>query len=358
MKILVYGAGVLGSIFAARLHKGGHDVSLLARGQRLADLRKHGIVLIDDLRGGQQVCHVNLVESLSPDDAYDLVLVIVRRNQVASVLPSLAANRHTPNVAFLGNNAAGPDAYVQALGRERVLMGFAGAAGGRDGYVIRHVRGTDDRPASVILGEIDGQATPRLLTIVDAFKQAGFRVSVSPNIDAWQKTHVAFVGPIADALLLAGLDNYRLARTRDGLVLMIRAIRETTAVLKALGVPVVPPYLAWLARLPEPILVAFTARFMNTRAAEIVLTRHARAAGDEMRTLAGELRTLVIQSGVPTPNLDQLSAYLNITIPPMPQGSHDLPLNWTGMAWGLITVCALPILGYRIATKRRSVSHT
>lgn len=38
MKMLVCGAGPLGSLFAARLHQGGHDVTLLARGQRLADL--------------------------------------------------------------------------------------------------------------------------------------------------------------------------------------------------------------------------------------------------------------------------------------------------------------------------------
>jgi len=45
MRILVYGAGVVGSQYAALLHRAGHDVSLLARGQRLADLREHGIVL-------------------------------------------------------------------------------------------------------------------------------------------------------------------------------------------------------------------------------------------------------------------------------------------------------------------------
>jgi 2-dehydropantoate 2-reductase len=45
MKILVYGAGVLGSVYAAYLQKAGHDVSILARGQRLVNLRKAGIVL-------------------------------------------------------------------------------------------------------------------------------------------------------------------------------------------------------------------------------------------------------------------------------------------------------------------------
>ncbi len=46
-KILVYGSGPLGSLFAARLQQGGNDVSILARGQRLAELREHGIVLVD-----------------------------------------------------------------------------------------------------------------------------------------------------------------------------------------------------------------------------------------------------------------------------------------------------------------------
>ena len=50
MKILVYGAGVLGSLYAYRLQASGHDVLLLARGQRLEDLRLHGLVLEDLIR--------------------------------------------------------------------------------------------------------------------------------------------------------------------------------------------------------------------------------------------------------------------------------------------------------------------
>lgn len=44
MKILVFGAGPLGSLLAARLFQGGHEVVLLARGVRLEDLKKHGVV--------------------------------------------------------------------------------------------------------------------------------------------------------------------------------------------------------------------------------------------------------------------------------------------------------------------------
>ncbi len=45
MDILVYGAGVIGSVYAARLQQAGYNVSLLARGQRAVSLRTHGIQL-------------------------------------------------------------------------------------------------------------------------------------------------------------------------------------------------------------------------------------------------------------------------------------------------------------------------
>lgn len=48
----------------------------------------------------------------------------------------------------------------------------------------------------------------------------------SANMDAWLKTHVAEISPTAIAQYVAGLDPGRLARTRDALVLMLRAIRE------------------------------------------------------------------------------------------------------------------------------------
>ena len=37
MRILVLGAGVIGSVYAAKLLQAGHEVVLLARGHRLAD---------------------------------------------------------------------------------------------------------------------------------------------------------------------------------------------------------------------------------------------------------------------------------------------------------------------------------
>ena len=108
MKILIYGAGVLGSLYAARLHESGQDVSILARGQRLSNIHQHGIVLEDAYTHCQTTAQVKTVEKLTPEDAYDWVLVLMRKNQVSAVLPTLTANSQTPNVLFMMNNAAGP----------------------------------------------------------------------------------------------------------------------------------------------------------------------------------------------------------------------------------------------------------
>jgi ketopantoate reductase len=43
VRFLVLGAGVIGSVYAARLLETGHQVTLVARGRRLDDLRSHGL---------------------------------------------------------------------------------------------------------------------------------------------------------------------------------------------------------------------------------------------------------------------------------------------------------------------------
>jgi Ketopantoate reductase PanE/ApbA len=45
VRILIFGTGVIGSVYGERLLAAGHDVVLLARGGRLRDLRESGLVL-------------------------------------------------------------------------------------------------------------------------------------------------------------------------------------------------------------------------------------------------------------------------------------------------------------------------
>ena len=125
MKILVFGAGVIGTLYAAKLQDGGNSVTVVARGQRLADIRRYGLFLEDIIGHGQSTTQVDTTERLGPNDQFDVALIAVRRDQVASVLPELIANNRTPTLIFMLNNPIGSSDLAQALGRDRVFPGRA-----------------------------------------------------------------------------------------------------------------------------------------------------------------------------------------------------------------------------------------
>lgn len=344
MKILVVGAGVLGSLYAARLQQSGQEVTILARKNRASQIRENGIVLIQQANGGKTRTQVEVIEHLSEDDYYDLAIVLVRKNQLKEILDILKPNTSIPNFLFMVNNPDGPAELIEALGKERVILGFAGAGGKRDedGVVTYHIM--PGWMQSTILGEIDGLVSPRVVKIATIFRQAGFSTIISKNMDAWLKTHLALVSPVANAIYLADGDPVRLANTRDGLVLMVRAIREGFHALNHLEVPVIPMRYLSILWLPEGFLIFVLQNALKHPIAELVLAQHARAARDEMQYLAVEFQQLILQAQVPSPNIDKLLAYTNPQIDPMPEGSRKMPLNkrdW--LVWILAALSLLSI---------------
>lgn len=351
-RILVYGAGVLGSLYAGKLTQAGYDVTLLARGPRLEELQRDELVLVDDATGDREQIPVRVTARLAPDEAYDLVLVVVRKDQLPSVLPSLAANTCTPNVLFLVNNAAGPEELIEALGRERVLLGFPGAGGQRSDGVVRY-RLIPGSFQPTTIGELDGRKTQRLELIARTLADAGFPVAISPNMDAWLKTHVALVCPIANALYLAGGSSYRLARTPDGILLLVRAVKEGHRVLQTLGIPITPGSHRLLAWIPEPLIVAVLRRGLMAPENELQMAQHAIAARDEMRLLAEEFRRLKDRAGIPTPAIDALACYLDPAHPALPEGQANLEMDWRSTIAVIALLSTAALAGWLFSRRRK-----
>ena len=85
-RICVAGVGAVGAMLAARLHAAGHTVSLLARGERLAQLRRDG--LRADLAGLCVVARLSAGEQ--PDfGIQDIVFVATKAQGLAALLPTL-----------------------------------------------------------------------------------------------------------------------------------------------------------------------------------------------------------------------------------------------------------------------------
>ena len=78
MKILVYGAGVLGCNLARNLFHAGKDVTLLARGNWAAEIKQNGLRIKDKFSPRTSGSRIPGVAALAPDAAYDVIFVVLR----------------------------------------------------------------------------------------------------------------------------------------------------------------------------------------------------------------------------------------------------------------------------------------
>jgi len=201
----------------------------------------------------------------------------------------------------MNNTAEGPQAMIDALGRERVMMGHANAGGERVGHVVHYMITQE-----ITLGELDGQKSERLYQIANILKKAGLDVAFSANIDSWKRYHVALAMPFGCAMYMNESCNIELSKNRGDVVKCLQGIREAFAVLRELGYPVEPPKLRWVFALPDFILAPLFQQVLKTKIADIGMARHLRNAREEMDRLEKEFLMLVEKSGLATPVLDQL----------------------------------------------------
>lgn len=104
MRILVYGAGVLGCELAhVLLQNKKNDVTLLARGEWKERIDQKGLVIRQWAQRKTTVDRVRTIDVLAPEDFYDLVFVVLQAGQLPDVLPVLKANR-SPYFVFVGND--------------------------------------------------------------------------------------------------------------------------------------------------------------------------------------------------------------------------------------------------------------
>ena len=306
MRILVYGAGVIGTLYGARLQQAGNEVVVVARGTRLQDVRASGLVIEDVGSGARETIPVGSIAELLPDDAYDLVIVPVRRDELSSVLEPLARSRATRVILFFGNNAQGADALTERLGSDRVVLGFPGAGGQLVHECVRYLMIPEQRTT---LGEIDGGSSQRIRRLAFVFKAAGFPVVISSDMQAWLKTHAAFVTSVAAAVYIARGDARAVASDDALLRLMVRAIRETFRTLRQTGAREVPWNLRLLHELmPEWFAVRYWRKAFRGPLGQFSFAAHSNAARDEMEQLAADVWRLICngQGSLPTPCLERL----------------------------------------------------
>ena len=285
MKVLIVGAGVVGTVYGAHLAVAGSTVEVLSHGPKTDEVAAGGL-RARDLTGGA-VADAEAAVVPDASGTYDIVLIAVRRDQLASACAGLTGLAGKPAVLFLGNNPAGRAAIPGGMPGD-VYLGFPGVGGVKTGGTAEYVR-IRQQPTA-----LQETADPRLTAFESAVTGRGFGVQRIPDMDGWLAYHAAFVACITAALYRCGTDPVRLAADRATLTLMCRAITEAFAALRAGGTAGLPRNLAVLhSPLLRVVAVRYWARAMRLPMGELCFAAHARHAEAEMRALGRDVEATI-----------------------------------------------------------------
>lgn len=314
LKILVIGAGVIGSVYAGLLADAGHDVTVVARGDRLENLRRQGLRL-RSVDGGESRPTVSIVDAV-PDTPIDLVLIAVRREQAAPAAAQAASS--TAVAALLFGNFAGMVADLGAsIGRDRALAGFPGV-GGRiepDGAVTYVVIGQQP----TVVGTI-GAPNQIAESIATTLREAGFPTKLEPDIEHWLGSHAALVAPMVAAVKAAGGRADVLANRPDLLRMATQATKAIYRRQRARGELVASANLRLLYLvMPVWFAVRYWSRALRGDFGELAFAAHTRHAWGEMAALSAWLQSTLTDDPAAVAALDRL---LSVASDPNPSGDR------------------------------------
>lgn len=284
MKILIYGAGIIGCYLTHVMCATGNDVTLLARGSWRETLERDGLTIHHHLQNKLTHDCPRIIGALD-SERYDMVFVVMQYQQMAVVLDGVA-QVNSPVVVLVGNNMSA--AKMEESIRERttvpktVLFGFQGTGGRREKGRVACVRFGE---AGMTVGGLHREPSlveKRMLR--SAFAGTKYRLTWSTNMDAWYKCRLAFILPIAYLSYALGCDLKR--ATGRQIKTGLRAVREGYNLLDALGYPILPEdtmeKLHGFQWTLSYILLRITAK---TTIGELAATDHCRSAVAELEAL-------------------------------------------------------------------------
>ncbi|MGP0586191.1 ketopantoate reductase family protein [Paenibacillus timonensis] len=303
MKVLVYGAGVLGSYLAHVLIRGGNDVSVLARGARADELERDGIVLRHYFQRKTTVDPVRVIRTLEKDELYDLIFVVMKYTDFRAVLPTLAGNL-SRNLVLVGNNAEAREMQTELIEQseteKNIAFGFQLSGGRREPNrtVIVRSRG------QMVLGGLDGPISFQT-ELKQAFANTNYKLTTHEDMDAWLKNHVV---PILMLCYLPQIHDGQMNKVaRDGKLIhhAVAAMGEGFRVLETLGYPLTPAGQASVIRKHRRLVQGFLKIYHLLPVSRLIDGNFA-----EIEALAHKFQDWSKQAKVKTPHWDELERQL------------------------------------------------
>lgn len=295
MRILIIGAGVLGSNLAHSIKKG-NGVTILARNKTYENLKNNGLIIKHKL-GKKSVDHFNVIDKLDENDVYDCIFIVSRFSSLDSIVKIIEKNK-SKNIVFVGNNM-NAEKYMN-IKAKNILFAFFMAAGKKyDGYINSICLN------KIEIGRTDGKDISNEF-IKSIFKETKIKVTIENKMNDYLKTHACAVLPLVFASYKVDGNLKLLKKDKEYSLLIMDAIIEGYDVLKKLGYEILPKG-EYENCVNKKEKCAFIYRFMFSNfIGKMCISDHAMSAREEFILLDNEFEKLKKKSKIETKVYDKL----------------------------------------------------
>jgi 2-dehydropantoate 2-reductase len=230
MKVVILGAGGLGSVIGGYLARTGVEVTLVGRPAHVAAIRERGLHV-----AGVADFVVRVAATADPADLRraDYLLVTTKTRDTDAALDAVC-HLDVGSAASLQNSVVKDEQLAARWGWERVIGAttIVGATLVDPGEVRHTLDGT------TWFGEFDGRRSQRVTDLVDAFNAAGLRTEIPADIRSAEWSKLCQICPAATLSAISRLNYHRLCLTPDWAWLFVAITREVAAVARAAGVEI------------------------------------------------------------------------------------------------------------------------
>lgn len=211
MKYVIMGSGGTGGSIGSFLSHAGHDVTLIARGEHLKNIRQKGLIVHSDILGELNLKNIKAMttdEYISSGEKADVIFVAVKGYSIDEIIPFLQNASDTNTIIIPILNIYGTGQYLaQKLPQLHVLEGciyivaYISTPGEitQSGNIFRIVYGTrglsplkpqlqkikqdlEDSHINVVLSEQIADDTFRKFTFVSPFAATGAYYNINAGV--------------------------------------------------------------------------------------------------------------------------------------------------------------------------------
>ncbi len=266
MKILVFGAGVIGTTYAWQMWEAGHEVSLLVRRQRLVRYSHSGVTITcTDVRGKEKeykktVFRPKTTDRLEPKDNFDLIIVAIKNFQLGDALPHIAKFSGNAHILFLGHLWNEFSMIEKHLPKGRYFFGLPAMVLGSQtlGGINCYLFGDNH----TYLGEPDGKTSKRLQDLAAILESSGLQPKIIPSIEPMIRGHFAWQAAMLGPVIKAG--SFRLFAENNKLIAQsLHCIKEVLSFSRKGGLKADSIFPFWMQLIPVFIAAPFLKKSLN-----------------------------------------------------------------------------------------------